>query len=341
LRIGIDLMGSESSPAILFEAVLQASEQIPGVTLIVFATQAAIDSIWINKPTLASLLARPISRIEFRVVSEIIEMSDEPLIAIRQKKHSSLIVGMRLLKKRFLDAFISAGNTGALIASATLTLPLLPGIKRPALLAALPTEKGDVAVVDVGGNVSCKAYHLVQFAQIGAAYQRCCRGIKVPTVGLLNIGVESKKGTSEVRQAYQILQEQMSLQSSQTHQMHFIGNIEGREVFQGKADVLVTDGFTGNVLLKSSEGVSSFILEHLNYVLGDILPQQKQAILNYLHYHFDYEEYAGAIVCGVDRIAIKCHGKSSVKGMLNAIKGASELIKTAFIDQIKQQLALI
>jgi glycerol-3-phosphate acyltransferase PlsX len=338
LRIGIDLMGSDSSPAVLFEAVLCAAEQLEKVTLIVLATQPAIDSIW-KKSNLTEVLGFTKSRIEFQVITEVIETHEEPLIAIRQKKNSSLVVGMRLLKKRHLDAFVSAGNTGALISSATLSLPLLPGVKRPALLATLPTEKGYVAVIDVGGNVVCKACHLVQFAQIGAAYQRCCQGIEIPRVGLLNIGVESKKGTSEVRQAYQLLKEQMALHDPQDLKMRFIGNIEGREVFQGKADVLVTDGFTGNVLLKTSEGVSSFILEQLRCVLKDVIPHQKNAILHYLQHHFDYEEYAGAIVCGVDRIAIKCHGKSSVKGMLNGILGAAELVKNCFLEQIKHHLS--
>lgn len=335
MRIGIDLMGSDSSPAILFEAVLQAASQLANVTLLVFATQSVVDSIWSN-PRFVSSLFGELSRIEFHLVSEIIDMHDEPLAAIRQKKNSSLVMGMRFLKKRHLDAFVSAGNTGALIACATLFLPLLPGIKRPALLATLPTEKGYVAVIDVGGNVSCRACHLVQFAHLGAAYQRCCQGIQVPNVGLLNIGVESKKGTAEVRQAYQILQEQMGTSTCQQNKMNFIGNIEGREVFQGKADVLVTDGFTGNVLLKTSEGISSFILNQLKHVLKGTSLQQKEAIISELRYDFDYEEYAGALICGIDSIAVKCHGASSIKGMFNGIKGAFELVKNGFLNQIKK-----
>lgn len=331
-------MGSESSPLILFEAVLQAAYELSGVVFIVFATQSIVDTIWSDRPNLSQLLSETASFIEFHLISEVIEMSDEPLVAIRQKKNSSLVMGIRLLRKRQLDAFLSAGNTGALIASSTLSLPLLPGIKRPALLATLPTKKNYVAVVDVGGNVSCKADHLVQFAQMGAAYQRCCQGIEVPTVGLLNIGVESKKGTSEVRQAYEILQNTLSTFSNSC-QMRFIGNIEGREVFQGKADVLVTDGFTGNVLLKTSEGVSSFILDHMRGFLKDLTPEQKETILNYFYYHFDYEEYSGAIVCGLDRVVVKCHGKSSVKGFLNGIKGAYELAKNGFTRQIREQLS--
>jgi glycerol-3-phosphate acyltransferase PlsX len=330
-------MGSDSSPILLFNAVLQAAQQIEGVILIAIATQPVIDSI-LSIPHLQQVLSDAPSRIEFHTVADVIEMEDEPLLAIRQKKNSSLVVGMRLLKKRLLHAFLSAGNTGALIASATLHLPLLPGIRRPALLATLPTEKGYVAIIDVGGNVYCKAHQLVQFAQMGAAYQRCSQNIALPTVGLLNIGAESKKGRAEIQKAYQMLQECMAHQENQ--KMQFIGNVEGRDVFEGKVDVLVTDGFTGNVLLKASEGASSFILNRLKYALEDISIQQKESIFKYLKYHFDYEEYAGAIIGGVDAVVIKCHGQSSQRAILNGILGAVDLVKNKFIEQIKQQLSL-
>ncbi|MBA3722079.1 MAG: phosphate acyltransferase PlsX [Parachlamydiaceae bacterium] len=339
MRIGIDLMGSDSSPDVLFQAVLEASQQLEKTTFIALATQPVIDSI-LTTPNILEKLNSNHSKIEFHPVTEIIEMNDEPLIAIRQKKNSSLVVGLKLLKKRLLDALVTAGNTGALIAGATLSLPLLPGIKRPALLATLPTEKGYVAVIDVGGNVSAKANHLVQFAQMGAAYQRCSQGIALPKVGLLNIGGESKKGHSVVREAYQVLQDRMILHGTEKQKMEFVGNTEGREVFQGKVDVLVTDGFTGNVLLKASEGASYFILEHLKFALQDIPTVQKEAVFKYLKYHFDYEEYAGAIVCGIDCVAVKCHGKSSTRAILNGILGASELVRNGFINQIKQQLLL-
>lgn len=332
MRIGIDLMGSDRSPSILFKAIEQAAEEFPQVHLVIFITQAALDEILSNSSAHFSFRR---AHLEFQVVSDVIEMNDEPLLAIRQKKNSSLALGIKLLKKRYLDGFVSAGNTGALIAGATLSLPLLPGIKRPALLATLPTEKGSVAIIDVGGNVSCKAYHLVQFAQLAVAYQRCCEGIEEPRVGLLNIGVESKKGTSEVRQAYQLLQ-----QLGQQGKMRFVGNVEGRALFQGAVDVLVTDGFTGNILLKTSEGVSSFILHNLKEVLQEVLPEQRSSILRHLHYHFDYDEYNGAIICGVDCVAVKCHGQSSAKGLFKGIQGAIQLVQNGFIHQIKKQLAL-
>lgn len=332
MRIGIDLMGSDCSPVILFKAVEQASEEFPHVDLTVFITQAILDRVLLHTPPHFSSRN---GHLEFQIISDVIEMHDEPLTAIRQKKNSSLALGIRFLKKRYLDAFVTAGNTGALIAGATLSLPLLSGIKRPALLAALPTEKGSVAIIDVGGNVSCKSYHLAQFALLGVAYQRCYEGIEQPRVGLLNIGVESKKGTSEVRQAYELLQEM-----STNKEILFVGNVEGREVFQGAVDVLVTDGFTGNVLLKASEGVSFFILQQLQTALKDILPDQSLSILRCLHQQFDYEEYYGAILCGVDGVAVKCHGQSSAKGLLHGIQGAIHLVQNNFIHLIKQQLAL-
>ncbi len=300
-------MGGDTSPDQLFDAVLQASQTLDSsLTFVVFATPDVIDRISYRK--------RP--NIELYLTHDVVAMSDEPLAAVRHKKGSSLISGIRLLKKRQIAAFVSAGNTGALIAAATLSLSLKPGIKRPALLANLPTEKGFVAVLDVGGNISCKAHHLVQFAQLGATYQRISRGIARPRVGLLNIGVESQKGTKEVRQAYQILQE-MGPASG----MAFVGNIEAREVMQGNVDVLVTDGFSGNVLLKSIEGASTFIL----HFLAEHLRGQTTDWLKELNVQFNTEEQPGAILCGVEGIVVKCHGNASPRAFFHGIKGAAAL----------------
>lgn len=329
MRIGIDLMGGERSPVVLFQAIEKAVEQFPQVDLVIFVTQVAFDEAALNFP---SHFFSKHAHVDFKIVSNVIEMEDEPLTVIRQKRDASLILGIQLLKKQELDGFVSIGNTGALIAAATVSLPLLPGIKRPALLATLPTQKGKVAIIDVGGNVLCKANHLVQFAQLGIAYQ-CCHGIKNPSVGLLNIGVESKKGTSEVRQTYELL-----AKMAQEGELDFVGNVEGREIFQGIADVIVTDGFTGNVLLKTSEGVSSFILHQLSLVLADILPNQRASINQNLYHQFDSEEYSGAVVCGIDGVVVKCHGQSSPKGLLKGIEKAVELVQNGFTGQIRDRL---
>lgn len=333
MRIGIDLMGSDTSPQVLFEAVLQAVQEFDvSKTFLVIATKEVVDVLLSIHPQLSRLK----NRIEFKVVTEVIFMSDDPIRAIRTKKNSSLVIGIRLMRKRKIDALVSAGNTGALIASATISLPRLPGIRRPALLALLPTKKGMVAVVDVGGNVSCKAQHLIQFAHLGAAYQRCMLGVDAPSIGLLNIGAESKKGTAEVQQAYQILKDLtiQTLAEGLTPRMHFVGNVEGRDVFQGKVDVLVTNGFTGNVLLKSTEGVASFIFD---YILSDANPAV-QSSLKKTQQYFNYAEYPGATLCGVEGVVVKCHGDSSARAMFSGIKGAIRLVEKNLIEKIKEHL---
>lgn len=334
-------MGSDRSPELLFEAVIQAAKQFdPTYSLVVFASQEYLSRF--------SLLANSIfgnanksAKVEFYLAPDFINMRDEPL-SIRHKKNSSIVLGLKQLKKKYLDAFVSAGNTGALIAASRLILPALPNIRRPALLASLPTETGHVAVVDVGGNVSCKAHQLVQFAEMGAAYQRCKEGLEVPRIGLLNIGVESKKGTEQVRQAYQMLKQmEQDSQTSQNGRIQFIGNIEGREVFQGKIDVLVTDGFTGNVLLKTAEGVAAFILQTIKKNIDFLSGHQFQNTLLKMQRHFNYSEYPGAIILGVERVVIKCHGDSSTQAMLSGIKGAASLVEKRLIQKVKTHLELL
>jgi phosphate acyltransferase len=332
MRIGVDLMGSDNSPTALFEAVLQAANQLdPSSSLVVIATHSVINELRRQHQQILSSL--PPGRIEFHAVFDTIGMSEEPVSAVFHKKGSSLVVGVRLLKKNYLDAFVSAGNTGALIASSVLHLPKLPGIKRPALLAQLPTITGTIAVLDIGGSVSCKAQNLVQFAYLGAAFQQCSEGIAVPTVGLLNIGVEPKKGTSSVRLAYQTLKDHAP------QHMRFVGNVEGRDIFQGGVDVLVTDGFTGNVLLKASEGVSSFIFDYIQEALNNSSSEKLIQSFRELKRYFSYAEYPGAILCGVEGVVIKIHGNASVKAMLNGIKGAVHLVEQKLIPKLKVQLA--
>lgn len=332
MRIGIDLMGSDCSPSILFKAVQEAVKEFDEVKFVVFLTQPALDAILLD-PQFSELSFRIC--VEFHIVSEVIEMDEEPVSALKQKKSSSLVIGLRFLKKNYLNAFISTGNTGSLIAGAALMLPLIDGIKRPALVALLPTQKGNVAVIDVGGTVSCRFLHLAQFAHMGAAYQACYSGIAIPKVGLLNIGVESKKGTSEIRKAYQFLEE-----TDHQKQFEFIGNIEARKVFEGGVDVLITDGFTGNVLLKTAEGMSYFVLQKLLKLLAFLPDSQKNEIISSLKSEFDYENYLGAVICGVERLLIKCHGHSTSKGLLNAIRGAIRLVENQFVEKMKNKMTL-
>lgn len=334
-------MGGDNPPHVLFNAILHAAKQLDSShSLLVIATKSVISQL---SPLAANIPSHANhAKIEFRMVAESIAMGDEPLGALRRKKRSSMVVGIGMMKKGQLDAFVSCGNTGALVGGVTLALPMLPGISRPALLAMLPTEKGTVAVLDIGGNVSCKAHHLVQFARLGAAYQRALRGIDVPVVGLLNIGVESRKGTTDVRQAYELLAaagKECEARGGCGINMRFAGNIEGRDIFKGNVDVIVTDGFTGNVLLKTTEGTASFIFDALQEVIPEKGEESFHLAFNQLKNQFDYAEYPGAIVCGVEGVVIKAHGSSSSGTLLSSILAAVALVKKGIITLIKSQLS--
>ena len=193
---------------------------------------------------------------------------------------------------------------------------------------------GSVAIIDVGGGF-CKAHHLVQFAEMGAAFQRCHLGLEAPRLGLLNIGVESKKGTREVQQAYQILQEKAASGSA----LQFVGNVEGRDVFQGKVDLLVTDGFTGNVMLKTSEGVAAFILDTVKKNLGPPHNHLIEHMFQQLQQRFNYAEHPGAILLGIEGIIVKCHGDASAKALFHSIKAAHSFVEKNLVEKVKSCLS--
>ncbi len=319
IRIGIDLMGSENSPQVL----LQTSEFLAS------RQPSHIKLIAIGAPDLAAS-----TKLSYVAATETIELDDSPLTAARHKRDASVCVGLRLLKEKKIDAFVSAGNTGALVCLAKMTLSMMPGLLRPALLALMPTQRRPLAVLDVGANVQCKAVHLVQFALMGAAYQRA-RQISLPTVGLLNVGSEAMKGTSQVRLAYQELHREAALPNPF---FQFHGNIEGKAVFNGDVDVLITDGFTGNVFLKTAEGLASFILDKLNKNLPQNILEQMQDQLRDLQRHLHYAEYPGALVCGVQGIVIKCHSYSSPEAFASGIREAIRIASEDFLQIIQNKL---
>lgn len=326
-HIGIDLLGSDTPPDELLEAVFSFSKELDLSThLTLFGT-----------PSLFNGIASPRANILFYAVKEIVTMEDSPLTAVRSKRESSLCTGVRMLKEGLLQAFISAGNTGALMACAKIELPTLPGVERPALMTLLPTKLREIAVLDVGANISCTAAHLVQFASMGVAYQKS-RGVMLPKVGLLNIGSEAKKGTPELRQAYNQLQ---LVSQRENPSFIFSGNIEGRDVFHSEIDVLVTDGFTGNVFLKTAEGMAAVILEELQNPLIKEYPQPIQSVLSKMRTKLDYAKYPGAILCGIEGIILKCHGNSKAQTLIHTIATASRLVKHAFISKLLQELDIL
>ncbi len=310
MKIALDSMGGTLDPRYFFYVIQE-----------ILASYPSIDSFVIlgNENSLCAIQeesrgALPKS-VYLYVANDVISMEDSPLYAIRRKKSSSIVEGIRLLKAHEVDCFVSVGNTGALIAASSLLLPRFTGVDRVGLLASLPTLHGDVAVIDVGAQVNCTSEHLLQFAKLGVAFQKLKKktyaedGWK-PRVGLLNIGVESKKGRSRDRQTYELLQ-------TSDIGGEFVGNVESGHVFTGDIDVLVTDGFTGNIFLKTVEGLSSFVFQTLQK-LGHKVDGMER---------FNYEEYPGAIVCGVDSTIVKCHGFSSQQAIVNGIKGAISLVE--------------
>lgn len=337
LTIGVDLMGSDSSPETLFDAVLEvAGRSEDPLCFVVFATLQAEESLLRALSSQTLERNNPLS-IDFCFADEFISMEDDPLSAVRLKKGSTLSRGIQHLREGKIDALVTAGNTGSLIALSAFYLePLGKDFGRPALLAIFPAKHSPLAIVDVGGNVSCRADHLVQYALIGAAYQRAVRGIEVPRIGLLNIGTESKKGTPEIRSAFKILKEMGRMAGSQ---ISFVGNTEAREVFNGGVDVLVTDGFTGNVLLKSSQGISAFIFDYLKEGFSGELSRELLERVESLERRFDYEEYPGAVVCGVGGIVIKCHGAGSKRAMSKSIEEAAYLVRHSFVEKIRRELS--
>lgn len=310
LRIAVDLMGGDLHPEELLHAIVDTAPLLsPKDSLILICT-----------PEIAEKCAHLPAKI--LIAPQVIEPEDAPLEAIRKKQNSTMVKGVKLLAEKQADAFISLGNTGALFAAASIHLKKLPNIHRPGLLTILPTQSTPLAVIDVGGRTTANAEQLLHSAQMGTMAIRALFGIPLPRVGLLNIGEESRKGTVELKAAYQKLQERSG------RDWIFTGNIEGRDVFRGHIDVLVTDGFTGNILLKVAEGISQFVLDEVS----PSLPPEK---LMHLKRRLDYREYPGAILCGVDGLVIKCHGNTGSDGLKKAILEAERLIRNKFIDSIR------
>ncbi|MFA6118523.1 MAG: phosphate acyltransferase PlsX [Parachlamydiales bacterium] len=325
IHIGIDLMGGENKPDEILRSIINFKNNYSeNINFVFFATNDLSSKFTdIEKENNISL--------DVVYTEHSISMDENPLLAIRRKKKSTIFEGLRYLKDNKIDAFISCGNTGALTTGANVILNKLKSISRPALLALIPTKKNLTAILDVGANISFDADNLVQYAMLGAAFQKSLN-INKPKVGILNIGTEQQKGTSHHQNAYSQLTKFDDF-------FNFVGNVEGKEVFEGNADVIVTDGFTGNVFLKTSEGLASFVLDK---IYQNIAKEEKREeifnILQNLKKRLYFGEYPGAILVGLDKIVIKCHGYSSIKGIISAIIETHEFVKNNIILSIKSYL---
>jgi len=360
--IALDAMGSDRAPKPEVEGAIQAARHY-GVSVLLVGREATIYAELARHPSAAEL------PIEIVHASEVITMEDKAVQAVRAKRDSTMRVGLRLVRDGKAGAFISAGkaaravrskrdsslrvglrlvregraagfltagNTGAAMATAKMVLGALPGVDRPALAAVFPTALGTAAILlDVGANVDCKPENLEQFAVMGEIYCRSIFGTKRPRVGLLSIGEEETKGNDLTRQSYQLLKQLPLL---------FVGNVEGRDLYNGSVDVIVTDGFVGNVALKASEGVANLVRYALKEALKATITRQVGYMLSRSAFtdfkkRIDHTEYGGAPLLGVKGVCIITHGSSNANAIKNAIRVASEFAERRINDKIERELA--
>ena len=273
--------------------------------------------------------------IEIINTTEVITNDEQPVKAIRRKKDSSIVKGLNILKEGNVQAMVSAGSTGALMAGGLFILGRLEGIDRPAIATLFPTAKEPVLILDIGANSEVKSQNLVQFALMGDIYAREILSRKNPRIGLMNIGVEEEKGNSIVKTAFADLK--------QIKDINFIGNIEARNIFEGNTDVVVCDGFTGNTFLKTVEGFGMYIFNRLKkevkssikYSLGAMMVKPA---LNNVKSSMEYSEYGGAMFLGIDGVVVKCHGSSDRKAIANGIKAADKFAQRNIRTKLKQSL---
>lgn len=311
IHIALDAMGGDNAPRVEIEGAAQALKDLPPEFRVQLVGRSAdIEAALAKAPGVDR------SRIDIVEAPEVVGMGEKPLAAIRGKPRSSIAVGLELQKKDQSDAFISAGNTGAVMAASTLLLRLHDGVQRAAIAALLPTASQPVLVLDVGANVDCDARELVGFAHLGSVYARDVLGRASPSIGLLNIGEEDEKGGAVVKEAHQLLK--------QTPGIRYIGNVEGRDIPAGECrgqalDVVVCDGFVGNIVLKFYESVARLILKLVRLKAPDVL---QRSDVREVFRVLDYSEYGGAPLLGVKGVSIICHGSSSANAFKNALRVA-------------------
>lgn len=327
--IAVDAMGSDRAPKPEIEGVIVAARHY-GVKILLVGPEQQLRNELAHHPSAREL------PIEVVNATEIIGMHEKAVQAVRTKRDSTMHVGLRLVKNGQASGFVTAGNTGAAMAAAKMVLGALPGVDRPALAAVFPTSAGKASImVDVGANVDSKPQNISQFAIMGEIYYRTIFGVKRPSVGLLSIGEEETKGNELTRQAYALIKELP---------VNFIGNVEGRDLYNGRVDVIACDGFVGNVALKISEGIA----EAFSYLLKESLKSTITSQVGYLlsrkafvdfKKRVDYSEYGGAPLLGLRGVAIVGHGSSNANAIKNAVRVAKQFAESGINSRIEQELA--
>ncbi len=328
MKIAIDAMGGDHAPAAVLEGVKLVLPKLKdGVSLMLYGDESAILEGF-------SSLGVHDGRVTVVSTTQVIATDEQPTLAIRKKKDSSMVRAIEAVAAGEADCVLSAGSTGALLTGATLIIKRLKGVKRPALASVMPTPEGCVLLLDCGANTDCKSDYLVQFALMGAAYMQGVVGIGNPRVGLLNNGAEEEKGNELTKQTHQLLK---------TAPVNFTGNCEARDVLGGDFDVVVCDGFDGNIVLKSTEGTAALIMNLLRQGLTSSLTTKIGALLckpafRLLKSKLDYTEYGGAPLLGVNGGVIKAHGSSNGKAFCSAILQAERLVSSEMTSRLGERI---
>ncbi|HEY7586996.1 MAG TPA: phosphate acyltransferase PlsX [Candidatus Deferrimicrobiaceae bacterium] len=322
MKIAVDAMGGDHAPLEVIRGAVQASQETDIPVVLVGREELIRDEL--------RSLGMGESRIEVVHASEVVEMCEVPGVAIRKKKHSSIRVGLNLVAQGAATAFVSAGNSGAVMAGALYVLRKIRGIDRPAITATIPTPSGPIVLIDAGANVGCKPAHLVQFGLMGDAYAKKIIGIPHPRIALVSIGEEDSKGTDLTRETGALFRKTG---------LNFVGNVEGRDFFIGKADVFVCDGFVGNVALKTMEGMATALGQFLKNEIAKSSMAKLGVLLaggaiREVRKRMDYTEYGGAPLLGVKGGVVICHGASDAKAIKNAIRSAGSLHRCGVEEEI-------
>ena len=326
--IALDAMGGDLAPRVVVEGAVAAAREWKHRLLLV----GRHDDV---ARELKQVGGTGSDRLAIVDAADVIAMNEPPVLALRQKKHSSIRVACHLVREGEAHGMISAGNTGAVMVTAKVVMGTLLGIERPAVMAVLPNLKGRSVWLDVGANVQPRAEHLVQFAIMGEIYSREILSVANPRVGILSVGEEDSKGNSITKEALAMLRGSA---------MNVIGNVEGRDIFNGNADVIVSDGFTGNVSLKAIESVAEMLAVMLRQEISSSIPSRLGYLLSRgafqrFRKRIDYAEYGGMPLLGVKGSAIICHGRSSAKAIKNAVRAAAEMIESRVNDRIQDVMS--
>ena len=331
MKIIIDAMGGDNAPQAIVQGAADAQKEF-GVDIVLVGKEAEVNAC------LAGIGAKDDPHITVVNADEIIDMHDDPATAVRKKKNSSMAVALTMLRNGEGDAAISAGSTGALLTGATLLVRRIRGIRRAAMAPVIPNGGKGAVLIDCGANVECTAEYLLQFAFMGSYYSRNVLGCERPRVGLLNNGSEDTKGTPLCKEAYALLKE-----ASEAGRLNFIGNVEGTDVFSGNVDVIVADGYTGNILLKTIEGTAKFLMKNVKGILMRSAKTKLGALLirndmQDLKKMFDASEVGGTAFIGITRPVIKAHGSSNARAIRSAVKQAIGFVNAGITEDIERNI---